>query len=81
MTMPIGVIVGAIFMMAVSVIVILVVAMQNPKNSNGLQALGGASNYAASNARSAGAILNKLVAVLAVLFMVITLVVYALVNM
>lgn len=79
MVMSTPVIIGAVVLIAVSILVILVVVMQTPKNSNGgLQALGGGSNYAASNDRSANAILNKFVGIMTALFIIVTLVVYIL---
>lgn len=76
MTMSIGAIVGAILMIIVSIIIICAVAAQNPKNGDGVAALGGGSTFASTNDRSVGGMLNKLIKLLVIAFFVLTIVVF-----
>ena len=70
-------IVGAILMIAVSVVVTLAIMFQNPKG-DGLASLAGASSFMSGvKDRSVDAKLNRLIKILAVAFFVITIVVYA----
>ena len=71
-------IVGAIAMIIISVLLIVVVSLQEGKG-DGITALAGVSAFLSdSNDRSANAKLAKLTKVLAVVFVVITLLVYIL---
>jgi protein translocase SecG subunit len=70
-------IVGAILMIAVSVVVTIFIMFQNPKG-DGLASLAGASSFMSGvKDRSVDAKLNRLIRALAVAFFVITIAVYA----
>ncbi len=70
-------IVGAILMIAVSIVVTVFIMFQNPKG-DGLASLAGASSFMSGvKDRSVDAKLNRLIRVLAVAFFVITIAVYA----
>ena len=71
-------IVGAIAMIVISILLIVVVSLQEGKG-DGITALAGVSAFLSdSNDRSANAKLAKLTKVLSVIFVVITLLVYIL---
>ena len=70
-------VIGAILMIAVSVIVTVIIMFQNPKG-DGLASLAGGSSFMSGvKDRSVDAKLNKLIKVLAVAFFVVTIAVYA----
>lgn len=71
-------IVGAIVMIAVSILVTVIIMFQNPKG-DGLSSLAGGSSTFMSGVkdRSMDAKLNQLIKVLAVAFFVVTIAVYA----
>lgn len=69
--------IGAIIMILASVIIVGVVAIQDPKG-DGITALGGGNSYLGNNNdRSMDATLNKLTKILTITFFVVTIVVYA----
>ena len=71
-------IIGAIAMIVVSILIIVVVSLQEGKG-DGITALAGVSAFLTdSNDRSANAKLSKLTKILAIIFVVITLLVYIL---
>lgn len=68
--------VGAVLMMIVSILLIVIVSMQEGKG-DGISALAGVSAFLnGANDRSVNAKLNRLTKVLAVVFVVLTLLVY-----
>jgi len=71
-------IVGAILMIAVSILVTVIIMFQNPKG-DGLSSLAGGNSSFMSGVkdRSMDAKLNQLIKVLAVAFFVVTIAVYA----
>ncbi|MCI9194496.1 MAG: preprotein translocase subunit SecG [Angelakisella sp.] len=70
-------IVGAILMIAVSILVTVIIMFQNPKG-DGLSSLAGGSSFMSGvKDRSVDAKLNRLIKVLAVAFFVVTIAVYA----
>ncbi len=70
-------IIGAVLMIAVSIVVTIAIMFQNPKG-DGLASLAGASSFMSGvKDRSVDAKLNRLIKILAVAFFVITIVVYA----
>lgn len=70
-------IVGAILMIGVSILVTVIIMLQNPKG-DGLSSLAGGSSFMSGvKDRSVDAKLNQLIKILAVAFFVITLAVYA----
>lgn len=70
-------IVGAILMIAVSILVTVIIMFQNPKG-DGLSSLAGGSSFMSGvKDRSVDAKLNRLIRVLAVAFFVVTIAVYA----
>ena len=71
-------IIGAILMILGGIILVVVIALQNPK-SDGISSLAGAGSFLAGGGqdRSLDAKVNKLVKVLCGAFFVITIVVYA----
>ena len=69
--------IGAVVMIAVSVLVTVFIMFQNPKG-DGLSSLAGASSFMnGARDRSADAKLNRLIRILAVAFFVVTIAVYA----
>ena len=69
--------VGAILMIAVSILVTVIIMFQNPKG-DGLSSLAGGSSFMSGvKDRSVDAKLNRLIKVLAVAFFVVTIAVYA----
>ena len=71
-------IIGAVAMIVISILIIVVVSLQEGKG-DGITALAGVSPFLnASNDRSANAKLSKLTKILAIIFVVITLLVYIL---
>lgn len=70
--------VGAFIMIIASVLIVGIVAIQDPKG-DGISALGGGGNSFLSNHndRSMDATLNKITKVLTIIFLVLTVVVYA----
>ena len=70
-------IVGAILMIAVSILVTVIIMFQNPKG-DGLSSLAGGSSFMSGvKDRSVDAKLNRLIRLLAVAFFVVTIAVYA----
>ena len=70
-------IIGAVLMIAVSIVVTIAIMFQNPKG-DGLASLAGASSFMSGvKDRSVDAKLNRLIKILALAFFVITIVVYA----
>ena len=70
-------IIGAVLMIAVSIVVTIAIMFQNPKG-DGLASLAGASSFMSGvKDRSVDAKLNRLIKFLALAFFVITIVVYA----
>ena len=70
-------IIGAVLMIAVSIVVTIAIMFQNPKG-DGLASLAGASSFMSGvKDRSVDAKLNRLIKILAVAFFVIRIVVYA----
>lgn len=70
-------IVGAILMIGVSILVTVIIMLQNPKG-DGLSSLAGGSSFMSGvKDRSMDAKLNQLVKILAAAFFVITIAVYA----
>lgn len=70
-------IVGAILMIAVSILVTVIIMFQNPKG-DGLSSLAGGSSFMSGvKDRSVDAKLNQLIKILAVAFFAVTLAVYA----
>ena len=70
-------IIGAVLMIAVSIVVTIAIMFQNPKG-DGLASLAGASSFmSGAKDRSVDAKLNRLIKVLAGAFFVITIAVYA----
>ena len=70
-------IVGAILMIAVSILVTVIIMFQNPKG-DGLSSLAGGSSFMSGvKDRSVDAKLNRLIKVLAVAFFVVTIAIYA----
>ena len=70
-------IIGAVLMIAVSIVVTIAIMFQIPKG-DGLASLAGASSFMSGvKDRSVDAKLNRLIKILAVAFFVITIVVYA----
>ena len=70
-------IVGAILMIAVSILVTVIIMFQNP-TGDGLSSLAGGSSFMSGvKDRSVDAKLNRLIKVLAVAFFVVTIAVYA----
>ena len=70
-------IIGAVLMIAVSIVVTIAIMFQNPKG-DGLASLAGASYFMSGGKdRRVDAKLNRLIKILAVAFFVITIVVYA----
>lgn len=69
---------GAVFMIAVSILVTVLIMFQNPKG-DGLSSLAGGSSAFMSGVkdRSVDAKLNRLIKMLAIAFFVITIAVYA----
>lgn len=71
-------IIGAVAMIVISILIIVVVSLQEGKG-DGITALAGVSAFLTdSNDRSANAKLSKLTKILAIIFVVITLLVYIL---
>ncbi|MEG1687254.1 MAG: preprotein translocase subunit SecG [Angelakisella sp.] len=69
--------IGAFIMIIASVLIVGIVAIQDPKG-DGISALGGGNSFLnASTDRSIDAKLNKITKVLLIVFFVITVVVYA----
>ena len=69
--------IGAVLMIAVSIVVTVIIMFQNPKG-DGLSSLaGGSSCMSGVQDRSIDAKLNRLIRVLAVAFFVVTIAVYA----
>lgn len=69
--------IGAILMIAVSIVVTVIIMFQNPKG-DGLSSLAGGSTFMSGvQDRSIDAKLNRLIRVLAVAFFVVTIAVYA----
>ena len=69
--------IGAFIMIAASILIIGIVAIQDPKG-DGISALGGGNSFlSSSNDRSIDATLNKVTKVLTIIFFVLTIVVYA----
>lgn len=69
--------IGAVLMIAVSIVVTVIIMFQNPKG-DGLSSLAGGSTFMSGvQDRSIDAKLNRLIRVLAVAFFVVTIVVYA----
>ena len=69
--------IGAILMIAVSILVTVFIMFQNPKG-DGLSSLAGGSSFMSGvQDRSIDAKLNRLIRVLAVAFFVVTIAVYA----
>jgi len=69
--------IGAIVMIAVSIVVTVIIMFQNPKG-DGLSSLTGGSSFMSGvQDRSIDAKLNRLIRVLAVAFFVVTIAVYA----
>lgn len=72
-------IIGSILLIITCVLVIVTVLFQSSNNQDGLSALGGKSSAAlAAEAKSNNAKLSRMTKVLAIVFFVITLAVYAL---
>ena len=73
--------IGAVLLILGSIIVIALVAMQNPK-TDGVSALAGAGSFlgAGGRDRSMDAKLNRLIKVLAIAFFVIVVAVYAITS-
>ena len=70
-------IVGAILMIAVSILVTVIIMFQNPKG-DGLSSLAGGSSFMSGvKDRSMDAKLNRLIQILAVAIFVVTIAVYA----
>ena len=70
-------IVGAILMIAVSILVTVIIMFQNPKG-DGLSSLAGGSSFMSGvKDRSMDAKLNRLIQILAVAFFVVNIAVYA----
>lgn len=70
-------IIGAIIMIVVSALIVVVVSVQDSK-SDGITALAGASAFLTNSGdRSKGAKLSRLTMILAVIFFVLTIAVYA----
>lgn len=69
---------GAVFMIAVSILVTVLIMLQNPKG-DGLSSLAGGSSAFMNGVkdRSVDAKLNRLIKMLAIAFFVITIAVYA----
>ncbi len=69
--------IGAVLMIAVSIVVTVIIMFQNPKG-DGLSSLAGGSTFMSGvQDRSIDAKLNRLIRVLAVAFFVVTIAVYA----
>ena len=69
--------IGAVLMIAVSIVVTVIIMFQNPKG-DGLSSLAGGSSFMSGvQDRSIDAKLNRLIRVLAVAFFVVTIAVYA----
>ena len=69
--------IGAVLMIAVSIVVTVIIMFQNPKG-DGLSSLAGGSSFMSGvQVRSIDAKLNRLIRVLAVAFFVVTIAVYA----
>ena len=69
--------IGAVVMIAVSIVVTVIIMFQNPKG-DGLSSLAGGSSFMSGvQDRSIDAKLNRLIRVLAVAFFVVTIAVYA----
>ena len=69
--------IGAVLMIAVSIVVTVIIMFQNPKG-DGLSSLAGGSSFMSGvQDRSIDAKLNRLFRVLAVAFFVVTIAVYA----
>ncbi len=69
--------IGAILMIAVSILVTVFIMFQNPKG-DGLSSLAGGSSFMnGAKDRSVDAKLNRLIRILAVAFFVVTIAVYA----
>ena len=69
--------IGAVLMIAVSIVVTVIIMFQNPKG-DGLSSLAGGSSFMSGvQDRSIDAKLNRLIRVLAVAFIVVTIAVYA----
>lgn len=70
-------IIGAVAMIVISVLIVLIVSLQDTK-SDGISALAGASAFISSSGdRSKSGKLNKITKILAIAFFVITIAVYA----
>ena len=68
--------IGAVLMIAVSIVVTVIIMFQNPKG-DGLSSLAGGSSFMSGvQDRSIDAKLNRLIRVLAVAFFVVTIAVY-----
>ena len=69
--------IGAVLMIAVSIVVTVIIMFQNPKG-DGLSSLAGGSSFMSGvQDRSIDAKLNRLIRMLAVAFFVVTIAVYA----
>ena len=69
--------IGAIVMIVASVLIVLLVSLQDPKG-DGISALGGGNSFLSSgNDRSIDAKLNKTTKILAIVFFALTILVYA----
>lgn len=69
--------IGAVVMILASILIVGIVAIQDPKG-DGLTALGGGNSFLSSNNdRSIDAKLNNLTRILTIAFFVVTIVVYA----
>ena len=69
--------IGAVLMIAVSIVVTVIIMFQNPKG-DGLSSMAGGSSFMSGvQDRSIDAKLNRLIRVLAVAFFVVTIAVYA----
>lgn len=69
--------IGAILMIAVSIVVTIIIMFQNPKG-DGLSSLAGGSSFMSGvQDRSIDAKLNRLIRALAIAFFVVTIAVYA----
>lgn len=68
--------IGAIVMIIASVLIVIIVALQDPKG-DGISALGGGNSFlSGNNDRSIDATMNKVTKILTIAFFVLTIVVY-----
>lgn len=69
--------IGAVVMIFASILIVGIVAIQDPKG-DGISALGGGNSFLSNNSdRSIDAKLNSLAKILTILFFVVTILVYA----